>query len=155
MTHSVNLSLSQGIFLQELKTAKVIPLYKSGDKKFMNNFRPVSVLPVFSKIYERLMYNRLIAFINKHNILYKYQFGFRQNHGTNTALICLTDRIIKSIDSGDIVLGIFLDFSKAFDKVNHKILINKMYKYGVRGTAIEWFKSYLTNRKQYMYVLII
>ena len=119
-THSVNFSLSQGIFPQELKTAKVIPLYKSGDKKLMNNFRPVSVLPVFSKIYERLMYNRLIAFINKHNILYKYQFGFRQNHGTNTALICLMDRIIKSIDSGDIVLGIFLDFSKAFDTVNHK-----------------------------------
>ena len=150
LTHSVNLSLSQGIFPQELKTAKVIPLYKSGDKKLMNNFRPVSVLPVFSKIYERLMYNRLIAFINKHNILYKYQFGFRQNHGTNTALICLMDRIIKSIDSGDIVLGIFLDFSKAFDTVNHKILINKMYKYGARGTAIEWFKSYLTNRKQYV-----
>jgi len=123
LTHVLNLSLSQGFVPSELKLAKVIPIYKSGDVKSLNNYRPVSVLPVFSKILERLMYTRLIEFIDKHSIFYKFQFGFRKNHSTNMAIITLVDKINSAIDNGDHVIGIFLDLRKAFDTVNHQILL--------------------------------
>ena len=90
------------------------------------NYRPVSVLPVFSKILERLMYNRLISFINKHKLLFNFQFGFREGHSTNLALIYLVDKISNSLDTGEYVLGLFLDFTKAFDTVNHDILLQKL-----------------------------
>ena len=115
-----------------------------------SNYRPISVLPLFSKILERIMYNRIINFINKHNILYKYQFGFRKNHSTNMALIILIDKILSAINNGNYVLGIFLDFTKAFDTVNYSILLQKLYKYGIRGIAHKWFENYLSNRKQYV-----
>ena len=118
---------------------------------FLNNYRPVSVLPVFSKILERLIYNRLLSFINKHNILYKYQFGFRKGHSTNMALILLVDKIMSAVDNGDFVIGVFLDLSKAFDTVNHQILLSKLYKYGVRGIAHNWFENYLLSRSQCVY----
>ena len=95
------------------------------------------------------MYNRLFDFVNKYHLLYKYQFGFRPKHSTNIALITLIDKIMNSIDNGDIVIGIFLDFSKAFDTLNHTVLIQKMYKYGIRGVCLKWFENYLSNRKQY------
>ena len=151
LLHVTNLSISQGTFPRELKIAKVLPLYKAKDKMFISNYRPVSILPIFSKIYERIMYKRLLSFLNKHNILYQYQFGFRENHGVNSALIYMIDKILKSLDKGEIVVGLFLDFCKAFDTVDHQILINKMNKYGIRGTALEWIKSYLSERKQFVY----
>ena len=83
--------------------------------------------------------------------MYPNQFGFRENHGTNIALTFLYNKILKSLDNGDYVLGLFLDFKKAFDTVNHDILLRKLYKYGIRGTSFEWIKSYLSNRKQYVY----
>ena len=89
------------------------------------------------------MYDRINNFITKNNILYKYQFGFREGHGTNMALIVLRDKILNFIDSGDIVFGVFLDFSKAFDTVDHKILLKKLHKYGIRGLAYEWIQ--ITN----------
>ena len=150
ITHVFNLSIMNGVFPTELKKAKVIPLYKCESPMLLNNYRPVSVLPVFSKILERLMYNRLLSFINKHNLLYKLQFGFREKHGTDTALIILIDKIMSAINEDEIVLGVFLDLSKAFDTVNHKILLMKMYKYGIRGVALSWFESYLSNRNQYV-----
>ena len=151
LTHTINVSLSQGVFPDELKVAKVIPLYKSNDKKCINNYRPVSILPVFSKLFECIMYRRLMSFIKKHKLLYPNQFGFRENHGTNIALTFLYNKILKSLDNGDYVLGLFLDFKKAFDTVNHDILLRKLYKYGIRGTSFDWIKSYLSNRKQYVY----
>ena len=150
LTHVLNLSLSQGFVPSELKLAKVIPIYKSGDVKSLNNYRPVSVLPVFSKILERLMYTRLIEFIDKHSIFYKFQFGFRKNHSTNMAIITLVDKINSAIDNGDHVIGIFLDLRKAFDTVNHQILLKKLYKYGIRGIALNWFTDYLNERYQYV-----
>jgi hypothetical protein len=150
LVHVVNLSITQGFFPDSMKVAKVIPLYKSGDVMSISNYRPVSILPLFSKILERLMYNRLLSFINRHNILYKYQFGFRGYHSTNMALIVLIDKIASAIDKGEQVLGVFLDFRKAFDTVNHHILLNKLYKYGIRGTAHQWLTDYLNNRKQYV-----
>ena len=150
LTHIVNLSFSQGIFPEELKTAQVVPLYKTDDPTLINNYRPVSILPTFSKVFERLMYNRLYAFINDNNILYKYQFGFRQKYATSMALITLVDKIMKSLDNNEYVVGLFLDLSKAFDTVVHDILLKKMQKYGIRGIALKWFCNYLSNRKQFV-----
>ena len=115
-----------------------------------SNYRPVSVLPTFSKILERLIYNRLLKFVTKYNILYSYQFGFRINHSPSLALLLLVDKISNALEEGEFVLGLFLDFSKAFDTVNHHILFAKLEFYGIRGTALELFKSYLSNRVQYV-----
>ena len=109
----MNLSITKGVFPDELKVARVIPLFKSGDVTSFSNYRPVSVLPLFSKILERLMYSRLLSFINKYKLLYDYQFGFRKDHSPNLALIYLVDKISNALEDGDFVLGIFLDFSKA------------------------------------------
>ena len=110
----------------------------------VNNFRPVLVLPLFSKILERLMYSRILSFFNKHNLFYKYQFGFRERHGTDIALIVLIYKIMSALNEGDYVLGVFLDLSKAFDTVVHNILLMKLYN------AYDWIKSYLEERKQYV-----
>ena len=150
LLHILNLSITQGVFPDELKVARVIPIYKGGNSMLLSNYRPVSVLPLLSKIFERIMYNRLIEFVNKHDILYKYQFGFRGGMGTNTALIILMDKIVSALDNGDCILGVFLDFSKAFDTVDHSILLKKLYKLGIRGIAHDWLSSYLTNRKQFV-----
>ena len=150
LTHIVNLSLMTGIFPKELKIARVTPLFKSVDSTLFSNYRPVSVLPLFSKILERLMYNRLLSFLNEHKVLYLYQFGFRSFHSPNLALILLVDKISQALESGEYVLGLFLDFSKAFDTVNHDILYEKLEFYGIRGLPLTWFKSYLNDRKQYV-----
>ena len=110
----------------------------------------MSVLPIFSKLFERVIYNGLLNFLNKLSILSKYQFGFRKNHSTSLALIQLYDKISSAIDNGEYTVGIFLDLSKAFVTVNHEILLGKLEHYGVRGTALDLFKSYLLNRKQFV-----
>ena len=150
LKHVLNLSITQGFFPNEMKIARVIPLFKGGDSTKFSNYRPVSILPIFSKLLERLMYNRILKFINKHNILYKYQFGFRANYSTNMALIVLIDNILKAIENGNIVIGLFLDFQKAFDTVKHEILLKKLYKYGIRGTAFNWIQDYLHERSQFV-----
>ena len=144
----MNLSFEQSVFPKELKIAVIKPLYKAKDPSFFNNYRPISLLSVFSKIIERLMYTRLLNFINKHKILNKLQFGFRNNHSTFMALIILIETLVNALDSGKCAVGIFLDFHKAFDTVNHCILLDKLYCYGIRGTAYEWLVSYLSSRQQ-------
>ena len=96
------------------------------------------------------MYNRVINYLKQHEILYKYQFGFRENHSTNVALSILIDKISETLKDKNMFVGVFLDIQKAFDTVNHKILLDKLYKYGIRGNAYKWFESYLTNRKQFV-----
>ena len=145
-----NKSFLTGIVPSKLKIAKVIPLYKTKDPALFNNYRPISLLPFFSKILERLMYTRLYNFLTEHNILSMNQFGFRKNYSTFLALMDLVDSISKNIDEGNYSIGIFLDLSKAFDTINHTILLDKLCRYGIRGVTLNWFKHYLNDRKQFV-----
>ena len=145
-----NLAINTGTYPDNLKIAKVIPIFKKGDQTSVNNYRPISILSPINKIFEKILYSRLIEYIDKSNILYKYQFGFRKNHSTEHALIELVDQIRSNIGGNEMTCGIFIDLSKAFDTVNHQILIDKLEHYGIRGKALEIFKSYLSNRKQYV-----
>lgn len=145
-----NKSLNQGKFPNQLKLARVTPIYKSGDPTLMSNYRPVSVLPVLSKILEKIMLKRLNSFFEAQNLFYKLQFGFRSKHSTSLALIYLIDTILNSINNGDTVLGLLIDYRKAFDTVNHNILLDKMAQYGVRGIANQWIKHYLSHRQQFV-----
>jgi retron-type reverse transcriptase len=124
------------------------PIFKGNEKNRFENYRPISVLTCFSKLLEKLMVKRLIAFIDKDKILSKHQYGFRQNRSTEHAIIDFVDKITTAVDQGKFSVGIFLDLSKAFDTINHKILIRKLDHYGVRGVAKKWFENYLSNRKQ-------
>ena len=150
LTHICNQSLMEGIFPQQLKIANVIPLYKSDDPMHFNHYRPVSLLCILSKVFERIMYVRLLKFLEKMKIIYEKQFGFRKHHSTYMALILLMDKITKSLNKGEFVVGVFLDFSKAFDTVNHCILLKKLEFYGIRGIVLKWFESYLDCRSQYV-----
>ena len=150
LLHVTNLSLQQGIFPNELKKARVIPLFKGGDQMLFTNYRPISVLPALSKLYERLMYNRIESYIERQSILSNSQFGFRPKHGPNLALIAAIDKVLQAQEKNNFVMGVFLDFSKAFDTVSHDILLRKLYRYGVRGLALNWLESYLSNRCQFV-----
>ena len=152
LTHIFNASFEQGIFPKDFKLAKVIPVYKKGDNTLCSNYRPISILSVFSKIFEKLVYNRLMAFLDKNKILYNKQFGFRQGYGTDMALLEFVNNISLAFEDKKIVLGLFLDLSKAFDSIDHDILTNKMYHHGIRGNVLNWFKSYLSDRQQYVTV---
>ena len=147
-----NQSILTGEYPNELKIAKVVPLFKKGDKSLVSNYQPISLLSIINKIFEKLIYNRLYKFLIKHNILYKYQFGFRKGYSTDMALIEIVDNIKTAIDNNKYVCGIFLDLTKAFDTVNHQILLDKLHHYGVRGIVHDLFKSYLSNRKQFVKV---
>ncbi|XP_065667644.1 uncharacterized protein LOC136087942 [Hydra vulgaris] len=143
-----NLSLKNGIFPYQLKLAKIIPIYKGGDDSIKSNYRPTSILSCFSKILERIMHNRLYNYLEKNNIFYHKQFGFRNNHSTEHAVTDLANQILNDFDNDGYTLGIFLDLSKAFDTVNHKILIYKLHNYGVVHSNLKWLQCYLQNRKQ-------
>ena len=134
----------------DFKKAKVIPLHKELKKILVDNYRPISLLNCFSKLFERLVHKQVIGFLHKHALLYQYQFGFRENHSTTLALIEIIDGIKNNIDKGDITIGTYLDLNKAFDTVNHPILFEKLKHYGIRGMALAFFRSYLSNRKQYV-----
>ena len=150
LSHICNRSFLTGIFPRELKLANVIPIYKNGVDNLFTNYRPVSILPVFSKVLETLMYRRLLDFINKKKLLYELQFGFREKYSTYMALITMVNTITEALNKGESAIGIFLDFSKAFDTVDHNILLQKLQKYGIRGVSHDWFASYLSNREQYV-----
>ena len=120
LTHIINLSLKQGVFPSEMKIANIVPIFKIGVTSEVGNYRPISLLTTFSKIYERIFCNRLLSFINKYKIIYELQFGFREKHSTYLAMITLMEQIISALEKGHFTIGIFLDFSKAFDTVNHK-----------------------------------
>ena len=136
------------MFPDSLKVARVTPLYKKGSKDDPGNYRPISVLPVIGKVFEKLVNVRVMDFLESQQILYKHQYGFRKKFSTKLSLINLSNALMKSIDEGKITLGIFIDFQKAFDTINHIILIRKLAHYGVCGVVLKWFQSYLNNRSQ-------
>ncbi|XP_065645688.1 uncharacterized protein LOC136076146 [Hydra vulgaris] len=148
--HIFNLSIQSGIVPEKLKIAKISPIFKTGDNTIMSNYRPISVLPCFSKLLERIMYNRLNKYLTKNKILYNKQFGFKKNHSTDHAVIDLINYISDGFNNDCYTLGVFIDLSKAFDTVDHDILIEKLELYGVLNNNLLWFKNYLSNRKQYI-----
>ena len=147
-----NLSIEKGIFPDDLKIAKVTPIYKTDDKSNLSNYRPISVLSCFSKILERIMYNRLYQYLTENKILYHKQFGFQTGHSTEHAIVQLVDQILESFEHNKYGLGVFIDLSKAFDIVDHSILLKKLKLYGVTDRNHSWFKNYLSNRKQFIQI---
>ena len=146
----VNLCFEVGVFPDILKTAKVTPLHKKESKVDVLNYRPILLLSVFIKIYEKLIYTRIYSYLTKNNMIYSKQFGFRSNYSTNHALVSMTEHIRALLDAGDYVCGIFVDLEKAFDTVDHEILCEKLNHYGLRGNVNNLIQSYLSNRKQYV-----
>ena len=148
LTFLINLSLSEGTFPSVLKTARVFPLHKKGDNTLSENYRPVALLSTISKILERVIFNRIIEFATQHNIISDSQHGFRKNRSTETAIMSFLNNLYENLDQNKKCIGLFMDLSKAFDLVNHRILIEKLTKYGLRGKVNDWVMSYLTNRTQ-------
>ena len=132
----------------ELKYFDKFPFYTINS--LFNNYRPVSVLCVVSKIFEKIMYNRVTTFLEMFQILHGNQYGFRKKSSTHVALLTFIDKVIQAIENGEYAIGVFLDFSKAFDTVDHKILLDKLDHYGIRGCALSWFRNYLSHRYQYV-----
>ena len=147
----INQSLHTGIFPTKLKIAKVLPLFKNkGDSHLFDNYRPISLLPTISKIFERVVHKQLYDYFAENDLFYKSQYGYRKGHSTELAALEIADRISQYLDKGEIPIAIFLDLSKAFDTLDHKILLSKLKYYGVNGTELNWFASYLANRSQYV-----
>ena len=146
----INNCLLNGIFPDQLKIAKVCPIFKEGDKNVFTNYRPISILPCLSKVFEKIISERLLSFIHKNNILTASQYGFRRNHSTLMAILKVYDFVTKAIDNREFCAGIFIDLSKAFDTLDHSILAKKLEFYGFRGIVNKLMISYLTNRQQYV-----
>ena len=150
LTLIINQSLVTGIFPAKLKIAKVLPLFKKGDCAVMNNYRPISLLTATSKLFEKVVLSQLYDYFRNNDLFYDSQYGFLKNYSTELAAMELTDNVLKDIDDKHITLAIFMDLSKAFDTLDHGILIWKLAHYGINGIALEWFTSYLTGRTQYV-----
>jgi hypothetical protein len=145
LTHIFDLSLQKGLFPDSLKVAKTRPVFKKGEKSVITNYRPISILPVFSKILGKLMYKRLISYIDTFNILAPEQHGFRKYKSTHTAVHSFVEHIQEALDKQQYVIGICLDLTRVYDVVNHSILLDKLEFYGIRGPGKAWFESCLSN----------
>ena len=149
LVHIINNFFSSGIFPSQLKIARVIPVFKKGEKSLLTNYRPISILPPFSKIFEKIVAKRLMNYLNQHSILSDSQYGFRPNFSTELAIFKLCQNIYDAIDDKQFQISLFCDFSKAFDTISHSILLQKLSVYGVRGKSLDWFTSYLNGRQQF------
>ena len=147
-TITISISFQTGIFPQQYQMAHISPIFKKVDELDSSNYRPVSLLSNISKFLEKAMYTRLYKFLDKFKCLYKKQFGFKNFHSTNHAFVSITEEIKQALDKDEFACGVFLDFQKAFDTVNHNIVIAKLNHYGIRGITLDWFQSYLTNCQQ-------
>lgn len=153
LAHIFNLSLRTGCHPDILKISKTIPVFKKGSRLLVSNYRPISLLSNLNKILEKVVHSRVYQFLEDYQCIYSLQFGFRKKHSTNHALIQITETIRQALDDKKFACGIFVDLQKAFDTVNHNILIDKLDHYGIRGTANKWFSSYLNNRSQFVSIL--
>ena len=147
-----NLSIEKGFFPDDIKIAKVTSIYKADDKSDLSNYRPISVLSYFSKILKQIMYNCLHQYLTENKIPYPKQFGFQKGHSTEHGIVQLVDQILKSFEYNKYILGVFMDLSKAFDIVDHSVLLKKLELYGVTDGNHSWLKNYLSNRKQFTQV---
>ena len=127
----LNSSFLTGVFPNKLKLARVVTSFKKGDKSYSGNYRPISILLVISKLFEKLVNKRVVDFLEKHEILYKHQYGFRHGYSTKLSLINLINRITNYTDEGRLRIGVFIDFAKAFDTINRTILLKKLERYGI------------------------
>ena len=152
LTNLINKSLATGKFPDIFKLARVVPIHKGGNSYAPNNYRPISILNVFSKIYEKIVHNKLMNYLESKNILSQYQYGFRENRSTVQSLLHYLRDVYAALDSGYVYFSLFLDLKKAFDCVSHSILLSKLRFYGIRGVPLDWFSSYLSNRRQYVVV---
>ena len=143
-----DMCITSGKHPDRLKLAHALPIFKKGSRLLVSNYRPISLLSNLNKILEKIMHKRIYGFLEKYEILYELQFGFRSGYSTTHALIHMTEAIRSALDSGLVTCGIFVDFQKAFDTVNHDILLKKLEHYGFRGVINDWFRSYLTERRQ-------
>ena len=148
LTTILNKSIVEGVFPTLLKPANVSPIFKKNDKSKCENYRPISLLSNLSKLFERMMHTRIYDFLEKSNSLYKLQFGFRKKYSTNHSLLRIIESIRDNLDNKTFSCGVFVDLEKAFDTVNHSILLKKLDYYGIRGLANKWFSSYITDRYQ-------
>lgn len=148
LAHIFNNILSKGIFPNTLKMAKIIPIHKKGKRDAPTNYRPIAILPVLSKIIEKNIAQQLLGFLASHSLITKEQHGFLKNRSTATAIFEFLNTVLEKLERGEEVLGMFFDLSRAFDTVSHNIILQKLERYGVRGVALDLFRSYLTGRKQ-------
>ena len=151
LAHIINQSFITGTVPDKLKIAKIVPIFKSGNNTSFNNYRSISILPTISKVSEQIVCNRFVDFLEKNNILYKHQYGFRSKHSTTHPILQLIKYIADANDktTKDATLANFIDLSKAFDTINHNILLHKLQFYGIRGICNSWFANYLADRKQF------
>jgi len=150
LSHIYNMSLNSGMFPEMFKVARVKPLHKKGDTYNIENYTPISILPIFPKILEKIMYSRLTVFLNKHNIITEVLNGFREQKSTTTAIQSFIERIREALDCGLWAVGLIFDLTKEYDALNHGVLLDKLYAYGVRGIINSWFESYLSEQKQFV-----
>ena len=143
-----NMSLSTCEIPEIWKCSRVIPLHKGGDPLEINNYRPISIICSIAKIFEKHIYNQLPHYLNTYNILYPSQSGFRSNHSTTTALLKLTNDILFASNNNNLAGAIFIDLTKAFDLVDHYLLLDKLFSMGLSQNILLWFNAYLHNRKQ-------
>jgi hypothetical protein len=150
LSELINQSFHEGQFPDCLKCARVVPVFKSGSKEIPSNYRPISTLPFMSKVFERVMFNRLNSFFKRYNIISQHQFGFQQQKSTTDAVLQFTESVYSSYRENKYLLSVFLDLAKAFDTVDHRIMCGKLERCGIRGLPLLWLKSYLSGRSQYV-----
>ncbi len=150
LTYLINSCLEQSVFPDTEKYAKIIPVYKSGKRSSMDNYRPISILPVLSKVFEKVVQKQLYEYLEKNSLLFPNQFAFRKHRSTQHPVTLLSDHIRGHMDKGELTGAVYIDLRKAFDMIDHGRLLSKLPCYGIRGRELIWLENYLFGRKQFV-----